>query len=284
MADVEMQVGERLIVVSRLANIGDQPATQDIDLTVDGTSVDVEEVSLDARGGAGARTGYVADWVTDGDDIGTHTVTLQSDDDSDSIEVDVVQQDGFVHYADFETATVGATPDGWSGGVVVESGFSQFQSLHLDNDTETIWSGGPDVDNQTGEFHGLVTFDQAGTANIRLAPSLSNFDDETLLRFVPRDGPDSEVDLISTNESASTESIDDVSIPEYLADSWWRYKIQMSSSTTTATVWKAGVANPTMYNLSVDAPGHDTNQSALARTSGNGQLYIDWIGIKADSS
>lgn len=89
MADVTMGVGETLIVDGRVTNIGDTSDSKDVELLVDGTPVETTTLTLAPFEDGTYSTLLVSDWATTAEDIGTHTVTLQSEDDSDSIEVEV---------------------------------------------------------------------------------------------------------------------------------------------------------------------------------------------------
>jgi hypothetical protein len=78
-------VGETLEVTATVRNVGDTIRDQPVELTVDGEAITSTEVGL----GSGESTTVTLPWETAAGDAGEHTVTVDTDDDTDSTDVRV---------------------------------------------------------------------------------------------------------------------------------------------------------------------------------------------------
>ncbi|MCU4754267.1 hypothetical protein OB919_20170 [Halobacteria archaeon AArc-curdl1] len=81
-----VEVGETLEVETELVNVGDRPATQHITLEVDGEPVDTQELALEADESTTLTLAYEPDET----DLGERTVTVHTENDSDTIESTVL--------------------------------------------------------------------------------------------------------------------------------------------------------------------------------------------------
>jgi hypothetical protein len=77
--------GDTLSVNATVANTGDKTGSQRINFTIDGVVVDSTNETLDG----GQSTKVTLRWVTDGNDTGTHTATVESKDNSDQTDMTV---------------------------------------------------------------------------------------------------------------------------------------------------------------------------------------------------
>lgn len=89
MADITGEEGQTLEVDYSVDNTGDSEDTQDIVLLQDGTQVDTD-TSITLAPSDAAYTGTLS-WPTTSGDAGTYTVEVTSEDDTDSIQVEVVE-------------------------------------------------------------------------------------------------------------------------------------------------------------------------------------------------
>ncbi|MDZ7730549.1 MAG: hypothetical protein U5K37_06030 [Natrialbaceae archaeon] len=80
-----VQEGQTLTVDADVSNTGETASTQDIALSIDGSPVDSQSVSL----GRATRTSVSLEWMTGSGDAGNSTATVSSDNDSDSAAVTV---------------------------------------------------------------------------------------------------------------------------------------------------------------------------------------------------
>jgi len=78
-------IGETLEVTATVRNVGDTIRDQPVELTVDGEAITSTEVGL----GSGESTTVTLPWETAAGDAGEHTVTVDTDDDTDSTDVRV---------------------------------------------------------------------------------------------------------------------------------------------------------------------------------------------------
>ena len=84
---LEGDVGDDLLVVADVINVGGEEAEQTLAMTIDGVVVDEVELALD--GGADQMIGFM--WTPTAQDVGTTVAEVSSDDDTDSVELEVFE-------------------------------------------------------------------------------------------------------------------------------------------------------------------------------------------------
>ena len=101
-APSSVTAGGSLEITATVTNTGDEPATQDIELEIDGVVEDSTPVTL---AGGGSRM-VTLSWQTGEGDAGTYDITVSSDDSSDTVEVTVAEPANFSVTIDSENDTV----------------------------------------------------------------------------------------------------------------------------------------------------------------------------------
>ena len=92
-----VEVNETLDVNTTIENTGTETATQTVEMEIDNQSRDSASVTLDGN----SSTSITLQWTPEDSDVGTHTATVSSDDDFDTVEIDVLEDEPSVSdYAD----------------------------------------------------------------------------------------------------------------------------------------------------------------------------------------
>ncbi|MFC3959196.1 right-handed parallel beta-helix repeat-containing protein [Halovivax cerinus] len=109
-APTSVMATETVPVNATVENVGDETGSQDVRLRdAGGTTLDGESVQL----APGESTTVALSWETDTDDVGTHDLAVESEDETATVSVEVTEPEGFVvEAAETETeATAGDTVD-----------------------------------------------------------------------------------------------------------------------------------------------------------------------------
>ena len=150
--------GETIAVEYTVTNDGDEPGTQDIILSIDGGSQDVE-TAVDL--GAGGTFSDTFTYQTDGDDVPEITVEVASDDDADSATVTVEEET--IELVDISLALEAETLEvGEIAQATVTATYNDGSSQDV-TDEATIESDNPDVATVS---EGVVTAEGDGVVTI----------------------------------------------------------------------------------------------------------------------